>query len=207
MNTYIKKFSEIGIEDISTVGGKNASLGEMYSKLSSKGIAVPDGFAYTVSAFKSFLTINQLDNPIKKLMLQLDKVNYSNLKEIGASARKLIMNATLTKELENNIINAYKELSNGVAIEVAVRSSATAEDLPNASFAGQHESFLNIKGEKDVLVHYTQTGQSNIVKTIISNMNKYFYQWAFRKWFDQIKLHQALDLRLNPIPDLEMLFI
>lgn len=151
MNTYIKKFSEIGIEDISTVGGKNASLGEMYSKLSSKGIAVPDGFAYTVSAFKSFLTINQLDNPIKKLMLQLDKVNYSNLKEIGASARKLIMNATLTKELENNIINAYKELSNGVAIEVAVRSSATAEDLPNASFAGQHESFLNIKGEKEVL--------------------------------------------------------
>ena len=81
MNTYIKKFSEIGIEDISTVGGKNASLGEMYSKLSSKGIAVPDGFAYTVSAFKSFLTINQLDIPIKKLMLQLDKVNYSNLKE------------------------------------------------------------------------------------------------------------------------------
>ena len=151
MNTYIKKFSEIGIEDISTVGGKNASLGEMYSKLSSKGIAVPDGFAYTVSAFKSFLTINQLDNPIKKLMLQLDKVNYSNLKEIGASARKLIMNATLTKELENNIINAYKELSNGVDIEVAVRSSATAEDLPNASFAGQHESFLNIKGEKEVL--------------------------------------------------------
>ena len=151
MNTYIKKFSEIGIEDISTVGGKNASLGEMYSKLSSKGIAVPDGFAYTVSAFKSFLTINQLDIPIKKLMLQLDKVNYSNLKEIGASARKLIMNATLTKELENNIINAYKELSNGVDIEVAVRSSATAEDLPNASFAGQHESFLNIKGEKEVL--------------------------------------------------------
>lgn len=151
MSDYIKKFSEIGIEDIAIVGGKNASLGEIYAKLSSKGIPVPDGFACTVSAFKSFLTFNQLEFPLENLMIQLDKTNYSNLKEIGAAARKLFLNAILTKELETNIINAYKELSNGPVIEVAVRSSATAEDLPNASFAGQHESYLNIKGEKEVL--------------------------------------------------------
>jgi pyruvate,water dikinase len=151
MNDYIKKFSEIGIEDISTVGGKNASLGEMYSKLSSKGIPIPEGFACTVFAFKSFLRLNQLEVPLKNLMTQLDKINFSNLKEIGAAARKLFLDTSISKEMERNIINAYKELGNSNFIEVAVRSSATAEDLPNASFAGQHESFLNVKGEKEVL--------------------------------------------------------
>jgi pyruvate,water dikinase len=151
MNLFIKKFSEIGINDISIVGGKNASLGEMFSNLSIKGIIIPDGFATTIYAFEAFLASNQITLPLKNLMTQLDKINYSNLNEIGAAARKLFINAELSKELKTNIINAYKELSNGNYIEVAVRSSATAEDLSNASFAGQHESYLNVKGENEVL--------------------------------------------------------
>lgn len=151
MITYIKKFKEIHIGNISSVGGKNASLGEMFSKLASKGIPVPDGFAITAMAFEEFLTHNSLHSRLYQLMLQLDKVNFSNLKETGAKARKCLLEATLPVNLQRAIIHAYKDLSGGPDIEVAVRSSATAEDLPGASFAGQHESFLNIKGNEAVL--------------------------------------------------------
>jgi len=119
----------------------------MFSKLSSKGIPVPDGFAITAFAFEEFLTHNSLHSPLYNLMLQLDKKNYSNLKEIGAKARKLLLYAELPKNLQLAIAHAYKELCGNTYFEVAVRSSATAEDLPQASFAGQHESYLNIKGE------------------------------------------------------------
>ncbi len=151
MNVYIKKFNEINIADIAAVGGKNSSLGEMFSNLSSRGIPVPDGFATTAFAFEEFLTKNSLHIPLYDLMLQLDKKNYSNLKETGAKARKLISDAELTKNLELAIIHAYKELCGENYFAVAVRSSATAEDLPQASFAGQHESYLNIKGEEALL--------------------------------------------------------
>jgi len=152
MNTYIKQFKEINIGDIASVGGKNSSLGEMFSKLSAKGISVPDGFATTAFAFQEFLTNNSLNSQLNELMLQLDRNKYSNLQETGSKARKLLMDATLPKNLEQAIIKAYKKLcANENYFEVAVRSSATAEDLPEASFAGQHESYLNIKGEKPVL--------------------------------------------------------
>ena len=152
MNTYIKKFNEINITDVPSVGGKNASLGEMFSTLSSQGISVPDGFATTSFAFQEFLTNNSLHSTLNGLMQQLDKKQYSNLRDIGSKARKLLMNAALPQNLQNEIIAAYKRLcGNKTYFEVAVRSSATAEDLPEASFAGQHESFLNIKGEKALL--------------------------------------------------------
>ena len=151
MDPYIKQFKDIGIADIAVVGGKNSSLGEMFSKLSSKGISVPDGFATTTFAFEEFLTQNSLPLPLNDLMLQLDKKNYSNLKETGAKARKLLLAAELPKNLQAAIIHAYKELCGDTYFEVAVRSSATAEDLPHASFAGQHESYLNIKGEEALL--------------------------------------------------------
>lgn len=151
MQVYIKKFSEIAITDVAAVGGKNASLGEMFSKLSSKGITVPDGFATTSGAFEAFLAHNSLKDLLKGLMMQLDKKNYSNLKEIGAKAREALLGAALSPELQQAVIKAYKELCQGNYFEVAVRSSATAEDLPQASFAGQHESYLNIKGEEDLL--------------------------------------------------------
>jgi pyruvate,water dikinase len=151
MNTYIKKFKEIGIADISKVGGKNSSLGEMFSKLSSKGISVPDGFATTAYAFEEFLTQNSFHSKLDDLMRQLDRSNYENLNEIGAKARELMLSGELSQNLQSSIVAAYKKLCGENDYEVAVRSSATAEDLPQASFAGQHESYLNIKGETALL--------------------------------------------------------
>jgi len=151
MNLYIKKFKEITINDVPQVGGKNASLGEMFSKLSSKNIKVPDGFATTAFAFEKFLANNSLQPKLKDLMHQLDRNNYLNLKETGGRARELLLNAELPNDLQMAIIEAYKELCGENYFEVAVRSSATAEDLPQASFAGQHESYLNIKGEDALL--------------------------------------------------------
>lgn len=151
MDAYIKKFSDISIADITSVGGKNSSLGEMFSKLSSKGIPVPDGFATTAFAFEEFLEHNKLHAPLFDLMLQLNKKDFSNLKETGAKARKLLIDAELPKNLQLAIAHAYKQLCGDTYFEVAVRSSATGEDLPQASFAGQHESYLNIKGEEALL--------------------------------------------------------
>lgn len=151
MNTYIKKFQEIGIEDIAEVGGKNSSLGEMFSKLTSKGIAVPDGFATTTFAFEEFLIHNSLPSKLDDLMRELDKNNYENLNKTGAKARELMLAGEVPPGLQSSILQAYRELCGEMDCEVAVRSSATAEDLPNASFAGQHESYLNIKGEMAVL--------------------------------------------------------
>jgi pyruvate,water dikinase len=151
MNTYIKKFQEIGIEDIAEVGGKNSSLGEMFSKLTSKGIAVPDGLATTTFAFEEFLIHNSLPSKLDDLMRELDKNNYENLNETGAKARELMLAGEVPPGLQSSILQAYRELCGEMDCEVAVRSSATAEDLPNASFAGQHESYLNIKGEMAVL--------------------------------------------------------
>ena len=151
MSANIKWFDQIGITDTSLVGGKNSSLGEMYSKLSAKGIEVPNGFATTAFAFEQFLKENNLNAALGDLMNQLDKVKYSNLKDIGARARKLFLDTKLSDNFSTEIINAYKDLCGKAYFEVAVRSSATAEDLPTASFAGQHESYLNVKGDAALL--------------------------------------------------------
>jgi pyruvate,water dikinase len=151
MYPFIKYFKDLGIADVPTVGGKNASLGEMIRQLSSSGIAVPDGFATTAFAFWTFLDYNKLQESLQQLMSSLDKEKFSNLKEVGAAARTRILNGTMPKEIASDIINAYKNLCGETYFEVAVRSSATAEDLPSASFAGQHESYLNIKGEEALL--------------------------------------------------------
>ncbi len=148
---YIKNFSEIGIEDIPAVGGKNASLGEMYTTLTPIGILVPKGFAVTSAAFSYFLEYNHLSDPLNTLMQQLDKRTFSNLADTGLKSRQLIANASFPNDLEAVISSAYEDMFEGGSREVAVRSSATAEDLPQASFAGQHESYLNIKGAQSVL--------------------------------------------------------
>lgn len=150
MKPFIKKFEEILINDVSIVGGKNASLGEMYNKLSAKGIKVPPGFATTAFAFEAFLEYNHLAARLENIITDLDRTLFSNLKETGASARKLIMDGDLPKNLKDEIVEAYNVL--GAETTVAVRSSATAEDLPQASFAGQHESYLNVKGADDLLM-------------------------------------------------------
>jgi pyruvate,water dikinase len=151
MESYIRRFSEISSKDVPTVGGKNASLGEMYNKLSSKGILVPNGFATTASSFMDFLKTNNIKTDLKKLLASLNKKTYSNLDQISAAARALLLHATFPKDISNAILHYYHELSGKNPIEVAVRSSATAEDLPNASFAGQHDSYLNIKGDKQLI--------------------------------------------------------
>lgn len=151
MNLLIKNFRAISIEDVSIVGGKNASLGEMYNKLSDQHIKVPDGYATTADAFKLFLSENNLVLSLKKLMTEINRPDYSNLSEIGMKARKLIRNSQFSKKFSSEILKAYENLGDRKNIEVAVRSSATAEDLPSASFAGQHDTFLYVAGSEDLL--------------------------------------------------------
>jgi pyruvate,water dikinase len=148
-----RSFSEISNNDVALVGGKNASLGEMYSSLSSFSINIPDGFATTADAFRLFLSENSLEKPIKDLLGTLDLKDFSNLNQISAKAKQLVMKSPLPASLEKAIEEGYAALAlrNQNDSEVAVRSSATAEDLPTASFAGQHDSFLNIRGKEALL--------------------------------------------------------
>ncbi len=147
-------FKEVGIKDIALVGGKNASLGEMYNNLVSKGLNVPNGFATTSPAYFYFLKNNQLTEKIEGILKDLDVSDLKSLGFKGKKVRDLILSAQLPEDLKKDIISAYLDLSKfygAKEIDVAVRSSATAEDLPGASFAGQQETFLNIKGEQNVL--------------------------------------------------------
>jgi pyruvate,water dikinase len=148
-------FKELGIKDVPLVGGKNASLGEMRNNLTQKGVPVPDGFATTAQAFFDFLKDTGLESQIEKIMADLDTHNLKNLAIAGKTIREMIVAATLPEQLQKEIIVAYKKLSEEYGVEnvdVAVRSSATAEDLPGASFAGQQETYLNISGGANVLV-------------------------------------------------------
>ena len=146
MGELIKRFSEITIEDVPLVGGKNASLGEMFNELSSEGVKVPDGFATTSEAFRLFLKENQLEEKLNQLMRDLDRDQFANLHEQGKAARELILKGELSATFSSAIDEAYSALGKNNDEQVAVRSSATAEDLPQASFAGQHDTFLNITG-------------------------------------------------------------
>jgi pyruvate, water dikinase len=151
---YIRFFNELTIDDVPTVGGKNASLGEMYQSLSSKGINVPNGFATTSEAYWLLLDENNLREPIKEILNDLNISDTDNLQKRGLALRKLILNATLPKILETEILEAYEILSkeyDSFSIDVAVRSSGTAEDLPEASFAGQQETFLNVHSKESLL--------------------------------------------------------
>ena len=151
MESHIKKFSEIGIKDVDIVGGKNASLGEMYNQLTSKGVTIPNGFASTSYAFWEFLKENKIEEPLKQLLTKLDRKDYSNLETIGEEARELILSGSFSSAFSEEIKKSYASLCDTDLKEVAVRSSATAEDLPDASFAGQHDTYLNIKGDNQLL--------------------------------------------------------
>jgi pyruvate,water dikinase len=152
---FILWFDEIGIEDVALVGGKNASLGEMIRELGNKGVNVPNGFAVTAYAYRYFIEKAGIEDEIKKILSELDVQDIGNLRGIGKKIRSLIKNAELPKELENAIREAYEEMHTKLGYEknpdIAVRSSATAEDLPDASFAGQQETYLNVKGSDEVI--------------------------------------------------------
>ncbi len=129
MKKYIRHFKETGIQDVSLVGGKNASLGEMYNELTSQGVNVPNGFAITSHAFWDFLDENSLRQPLQKILTQLNTKTYANLNQVGEKARNLILGGKLSSDLSQKIIEAYQGLSEKENCAVAVRSSATAEDL------------------------------------------------------------------------------
>ena len=151
---HILFFNQISIDDIAKVGGKNASLGEMYNQLIPKGIGIPNGFALTADAYRLFRKHNNMEQELNNLLLSLDTEHYANLATIGETARTLILSGTFPTEIIDALNEAYQTLCSNCGIknlDVAVRSSATAEDLPSASFAGRMESFLNISGEKQLL--------------------------------------------------------
>ncbi len=182
-------FSEISKGDVEQVGGKNASIGEMYSNLSSKGVPVPNGFAVTANAYRYFLRHNKLDNKLEELFKKLDTRNIKNLQETGKKARSLIINGQFPKDLEEEILKSYKKLGQeyGQNPDVACRSSATAEDLATASFAGQHESFLNVSGE------------ANLLKAVKECMASLFNDRAFvyreEKGFEHLKVYLSVGVQ------------
>ena len=145
---------DVGMSDVERVGGKNASLGEMISGLNSQGVRVPGGFATTAKAFESFLDHSDLKNKINELLSNLDITNIQELTKTGLLIRQWVEEAPFPKDLHQSIVESYKKLTQQLGSDVtfAVRSSATAEDLPEASFAGQQETYLNVSGIDDILI-------------------------------------------------------
>lgn len=146
-------FDQCGIDDVPIVGGKNASLGEMIQHLAPKGIRIPNGFATTAYAYREFLTGSGLEAKLRELFAGLSVENLNELRRVGQEARNMVLEAKFPDALGNAIRSAYERLCEeyGQDADVAVRSSATAEDLPDASFAGQHETYLNVRGLNSVL--------------------------------------------------------
>jgi pyruvate,water dikinase len=198
---FVLWFNETGIADIPLVGGKNASLGEMYSNLRKKGINVPDGFAVTSYAYRYFITENKLDDKIKKMLKGLNTSSMVNLSERGYKVRQAILAAEFPLDLRNEIIKSYSKLckeysryknfkitwdkddhTNHFAggVDVAVRSSATAEDLADASFAGQQESYLNVSGEYQLI--------ESIKKCFSSLFTDRAISYRVDKGFDQFSI-------------------
>jgi pyruvate,water dikinase len=151
--TYIRWFSDLGRGDVALVGGKNASLGELYQQLKPLGVEVPDGFALTAAAFRDALTEADAWGELHTLLDGLDKSDVASLARAGARAREIVYAAGLTPSMESQLREAWRKMlaTYGDNLTVAVRSSATAEDLPTASFAGQHETYLNVAGEANLL--------------------------------------------------------
>jgi pyruvate,water dikinase len=150
----VEWFKDIGIDDVPHVGGKNASLGEMYRELHSKGVKVPNGFATSAEAFRDFLRVNELDDRIADIVDGWDRNDVDDLAARAKQIRSLILGGTLPEKFQTDVVAAYQQLSAEAGVDrvdVAVRSSATAEDLPEASFAGQQETYLMVHGDADLL--------------------------------------------------------
>ncbi|KPJ71637.1 phosphoenolpyruvate synthase [Parcubacteria bacterium DG_74_3] len=176
-------FKEITAKDVPLVGGKNASLGEMIRKLSKKRINIPDGFALTASAYWYFLKANGIDKKLKELFKKFEPESLKSLRQTGKVARRLILRGKFPSDLEKEIFRFYQKLSQKYGSEstdVAVRSSATAEDLPSASFAGQHESYLNIRGQQALL--------ATIKKCLASLFNDRAIAYREEKGFSHLKI-------------------
>jgi len=152
LEPYIIGLNELGMKDVEVVGGKNASLGEMISNLSGLGVTVPGGFATTARAYRDFLKSDGLDLRIRGVLEKLDVDDISALAEAGRNIRQWVLDTPLPDRLTRDLETAWQQMSGGRDISVAVRSSATAEDLPDASFAGQQETFLNVRGLDNLII-------------------------------------------------------
>ncbi len=146
-------FREISLKDIPLVGGKNASLGEMFSQLTKKGVNVPNGFALTTNFYWEFLKANGLDKKLKEIFKRFNPKSIKSVQETGKKCREAVARGKFSDHLKQEVLKAYSELSQkyGDNIDVAVRTSGVAEDRPNASFAGQFETYLNVRGEEELL--------------------------------------------------------
>ena len=196
MKKYVLNFIEITKDDLARVGGKNASLGEMFSHLKKQGILVPDGFATTADAYWHLIQENNLQQKIEDEMKKLDTRSFSNLKKIGKSIRDDILDATLPDEISKDILEAYHKLSKRTKgkTAIAVRSSATAEDLPSASFAGQLESYLNIDGGAQVLEAFK--------KCLASLFTDRAIKYRFDNHFNQLDVALSVSFQLMVRSDL-----
>lgn len=188
---YIKYFEAISLTDVNKVGGKNASLGEMITQLSSQGIRVPMGFAITADAYWHYLNENELLEKMKSTMSQLHDTNdVVLLHKVGSEIRKLIISGHMPDDLAQEITQAYHELSRRYekdAVDVAVRSSATAEDLPTASFAGQQDTFLHVVGDKELL--------DACKKSIASLFTDRAIMYRITKGFDHFKVALSIGVQ------------
>jgi pyruvate, water dikinase len=179
---YVRPFSNIGLDDVAVVGGKNASLGEMYRELTPLGVPVPNGFAVTADAYREVLSAAGAWPRLHEALDGIDPGNIEDLAKRAQRAYEIVLRAPLPEQLVHEITSAYAELLReyGPETAVAVRSSATAEDLPNASFAGQHESFLNVHGEAMLLEAYRQCIASLFLERAI--------HYRIDKGFDHFKV-------------------
>ncbi len=152
-DVFTAHFDSIDLDDVPRVGGKNASLGEMYQRLVPRGVRVPPGFATTAEAYRQFLEANDLNRHIEETLADLEAGDVTDLRQRGSEIRETILASEFPEPVAEAIVEAYRQLRDerGPELDVAVRSSATAEDLPDASFAGQQETFLNIRGEDELL--------------------------------------------------------
>jgi len=186
MSQYIKWFNELGMDDVDLVGGKNASLGEMYQNLTQEGIRIPNGFAITAEAYRMILESNDAWEKLHAQLDDLDPDNVVQLQERGKRCREVIDNCTLPDELVEEIRKGYEALKAeyGNEVSLAVRSSATAEDSPEASFAGQNESYLNIQGLEALLDAYKRCLASNFTDRSI--------HYKFVHGFDSFKVYLSV---------------
>jgi len=163
MGIYIRWFEELGVEDSAEVGGKNASLGEIYRRLTKEGVLIPNGFAVTAGAYRRFVEANRLDDALRELLKDLDYGNVKQLREKGRACRELIERGEIPADVRKEILDGYARLVReyGDDLSLAVRSSATAEDSEEHSFAGQGDTYLNVRGEAALLDAYRRCLASN----------------------------------------------
>ncbi|TFV93235.1 phosphoenolpyruvate synthase [Algoriphagus kandeliae] len=196
MDALILTFDQIGIEDVPKVGGKNASLGEMFQKLNPLGVHIPNGFAITATAYRLFIEENNLKEKIQDQLARLDKDNFSNLKQVSDAIKSLILKGKIPDSLVKEIEKHYEKLCKVEkrTVDVAVRSSATAEDLPGASFAGLHESFLNISGNEALV--------KTVRSCFASLYNARAIKYRHDKGFDKFEIALSVGVQLMVRADL-----